>query len=145
MNNAEFLQWETKSGGAKFSSKGIIPVAINGSVYFGTQLSISKDVNRQQIGNDLLTTGSMIDASMCLFCQPEFPELSDQSDIPQTVSIDMVIGDCMVRADNVIFSKVEKLNNYEKCDAAYTEWVAEGISMERSAQTISNRITANSI
>lgn len=139
----EFIHWENAEGMShKMRFVGLVPIVLDESVYFTTQLFMKKEHEVQSFGGVNTVSASAVNGEMILYCQPHFPDLwDDDNGVPKPVRMEVTADDHAVALDKVLFSKKRKLPGYEKCDAAYVEFVAEGMSMTEIEKSINTRVT----
>ena len=143
---SELLQWEDNMIG-NIRLVGLTPLSINGDIHFATQIKLDHNYDMQNVSSSSslstskMVTSSSINGEMLLFSQPSFPDIFDQTQMPNLSEIDLKAGDKLIRIENVLFGQFRQLSGYNKCDAAEVEFVAESMSMSEVTKTINTKVT----
>lgn len=126
--------------GQNVRCRGMIPIDINGSAYIATQLQFQKEYDMQSFGGTNFVSSISTNGSMLLFCQSKIPPFYRKNGVPEFVTMDWRAGDSIFHAEDVLFSKQRTLSGYEKCDAAYVEFMAKKLSVKEIGKSINTKV-----
>lgn len=120
-------------------------IAINDDVCVVTHFTCEKELDTTDIGSaaslssSTVVTGQSITGEMLVFRKGSLPDMFSRGNMSEKVAIEFVDDDKLYSMDNVLFTSFRELPNaYDKCQAAYTEYVANDIEVSKIvSQTIS--------
>lgn len=108
-----------------------------------TQFNFESEIETMTVGKNgarSVATGESTTGEMLLFRQGELPDLFERGGKPKTVEMEFTDNE-LLYSMSVLFSTFEQLPDvYQKCDAAYVEFVAESMQTERITEDI-NRVS----
>lgn len=120
-------------------------VIIDGDVYLATMLSVDHDVSpTSNAMHNVMVVNSELSGEMFLFRNDSSGFFGQTADTPNMHEAEMLIvanmGECL-HIDDVFFTELSELQQYDKCWAAYTEWIATDTSVKQTEQISSRNIS----
>lgn len=120
-------------------------ILIDGQICVATHFTFdrelqTKDVSRaSSMQSTQVTVGQTITGEMLLFRQGELPEIFRDDGVVKKLQVEFAQDGDYYTLDDVIFTARRTLENaYEKCEAAYFEYAATDVSVDKAvSQTIS--------
>lgn len=123
-------------------------VLVDGKICVATHLTCDKELETQNVSSATsmqstqVTVGQTITGEMLLFRRGELPEIFRDDGVVKKIQVEFARDDEYYTLDDVIFTSCRPMDDaYEKCEAAYLEYAATDISVERVAKDINSRVS----
>jgi hypothetical protein len=117
-------------------------ISIDGQICVVTHFTLDEEVETENIGSPsggaIIQKGRFITGEMFVFRKGSLPDLFSRDGMPNRIDVEFVDNEKMYSLDGVMFTSFREMSNaYDKCEAAYTEYVAESIDVSQMvSQTI---------
>jgi len=123
-------------------------ILVDGQICIATHFTFDRELQTQDVSSATsmqstqVTVGQTITGEMLLFRQGELPEIFRDDGVVKKLQVEFAQDDSYYTLDDVIMTGRKPLEKaYEKCEAAYFEYAATDVSVERVTKDINTRIT----
>lgn len=123
-------------------------ILVDGQLCITTHFTFDRELETKDIArassmqSTKVTVGQTITGEMLLFRQGELPEIFRDDGVVKKMPVEFAQDNEYYTLDDVIFTARKPMENaYEKCEAAYFEYAATDVSVERVTKDINSRIS----
>ena len=113
-------------------------ILIDGEICVVTHFTCDEEIDTQQIGSSrthnvkTVATGHSISGEMLVFRQGSLPNFFEQNGMPNPVTIEYKDDTRLYTLDDALFTSFRPMPHaYDKCEAAYCEYVATDIQIDK--------------
>lgn len=123
-------------------------ILVDGKICVATHLTFDRELDTQDVSSATsmrsatVTVGQSITGEMLLFRRGKLPEIFRDDGVVRKMGVEFAQDDALYSLDDVIFTARRPMPNaYDKCEAAYLEYAATDVTVNKITKTINRKVT----